>query len=265
MAGDWLKMTHALPEKPEVLAIAGKTGANRLEVVGRLFVLWRWFDNHTTDGNALGVTSLTLEECLFGAGGNAGFVAAVVSVGWLIESECGIRVVKFDSHTSESAKERAQTAKRVAKSKSKGKGNADANAQTVTQTVTETVPREEKRREEISPSLRSGDDAPKRAAPFDPSSVELPECVSAEDWARWCADRSKRRKPVTPEAAKLQLAKLVAFMADGHLPKDVIDNSIANGYQGLFAPKAAPRSNGGHTGFAKKDYRKGVNEDGFFN
>jgi hypothetical protein len=144
MAGDWLKMTHALPEKPEVLAISRKTGLNRFEVVGRLFILWRWFDNHTTDGNAGGVTSVTLEECLFGYRSDANFVSAVVDVHWLVETKDGISVVKFDEHTSESAKERAQTAKRVAKSKSKTKGNAEGNAES----VTKTVPREEKRREE---------------------------------------------------------------------------------------------------------------------
>lgn len=144
MAGDWIKMTHALPDKPEVLAIAGKAGLNRFDVVGRLFILWRWFDVHTTDGNAVGVTQVTLEECLFGYGTNVGFVAAVVAVRWLEETSEGIRVVKFDEHISESAKTRAQTAKRVAKSKAKTKGNAEGNDKG----VTETVPREEKRRED---------------------------------------------------------------------------------------------------------------------
>lgn len=145
MAGDWLKMTHALPEKPEVLAIAGRTGLSRFEVVGRLFILWRWFDNNTVDGNALGVTSVTLNECLFGYQSDTNFVSAVVSAHWLTENDDGIGVVKFDEHISESAKTRAQTAKRVAKSKVKT-GNAEGNAST----VTKTVPREEKRREEIN-------------------------------------------------------------------------------------------------------------------
>jgi hypothetical protein len=127
---------------------------------------------------------------------------------------------------------------------------------------------EEKRREEKEnpPSLRSGGSAPKRAAGFDPSAIDLPDCVAASDWSRWCADRAKRRKPVTAEAAKLQLAKLEAFMAQGHQPKDVIDNSIANGYQGLFAPSAPGRThhrpNGKHAGFSGMDYHQGVSDDG---
>jgi chorismate mutase len=155
VAGDWIKMTHALPDKPEVLAIAGKVGLNRFDVVGRLFILWRWFDIHTTDGNAAGVTQVTLEECLFGYSPNASFVSAVISVHWLEQTEDGIRVVKFDEHISESAKTRAQTAKRVAKSKARAKDNAEGNGES----VTKTVPREEKRREEVkTPKAPKGAD-----------------------------------------------------------------------------------------------------------
>ena len=174
MAGDWLKMTHALPEKPEVLAISGKTGLNRFEVVGRLFILWRWFDVNTTDGNALGVTSVTLNDCLFGYGDATSFVTAVVSARWLIESVEGISAVKFDEHNSESAKTRAQTAKRVAKSKAKGKTNAEGNADT----VTETVPREEKRRD-TSTSLRSVEGRATRKCP-----VSFEVTAEMQDWAR---------------------------------------------------------------------------------
>ena len=148
MAGDWLKMTHALPEKPEVLAIAGRTGLNRFEVVGRLFILWRWFDNNTVDGNASGVTSVTLQECLFGYGDVTSFVSAVVAARWLVENDEGVSVVKFDEHTSESAKQRAQTAKRVAKSKKNAKGNADNGNKVTLSALPDALPREEKRREE---------------------------------------------------------------------------------------------------------------------
>jgi chorismate mutase len=175
MAGDWLKMTHALPEKPEVLGIAGRTGLNRFEVVGRLFTLWRWFDINTTDGNACGVTAVTLEECLFGYGSNVGFVSAVIAAHWLSESEVGISVVKFDEHISESAKTRGQTAKRVAKSKAKAKGNAEGNADG----VTNTVPREEKRR--TTTSLRSVESAA-RATRKCPESFEV--SFEMQDWAR---------------------------------------------------------------------------------
>lgn len=173
MAGDWLKMTHALPEKPEVLAIAGRTGMNRYEVVGRLFILWRWFDNNTVDGNAVGVTSVTLNECLFGYGGDTNFVAAVVAARWLVEDADGVSVVKFDEHTSESAKQRAQTAKRVAKSKKNAKGNAEDGEKVTHGALPGALPKEEKRREEkILKEL-----APQQAAKPTKRATRLPD-----DW-----------------------------------------------------------------------------------
>jgi hypothetical protein len=251
MAGDWIKMRADLFTHPKVVRMSSALKADALRTVGGLMSVWCLFDAHSTDGLLEGYTPEVLDDHLRWSG----FATAMQGVGWLaVDHNNGLSLPEFDTHNGQSAKRRAQDADRKREDRKASASEADKKRT-----------REEKRREEISPSLRSGVDTPKRAASFDPSSVELPECVSAEDWARWCADRSKRRKPVTPEAAKLQLAKLVAFMADGHLPKDVIDNSIANGYQGLFAPKAAPNVNGGHTGFAKKDYRKGVNDDGFFN
>lgn len=152
MAGDWLKMTHALPEKPEVLAISGRTGLNRYEVVGRLFILWRWFDNNTVDGNAAGVTSVTLNECLFGYGVATDFVSAVIAAKWLTETPEGISVVKFDEHTSESAKQRAQTAKRVAKSKKNAKANGDVDDEVTPKALPGALPREEKNKNKYPPT-----------------------------------------------------------------------------------------------------------------
>lgn len=215
MAGDWIKMTHALPDKPEVLAIAGKAGLNRFDVVGRLFILWRWFDVHTTDGNAVGVTEVTLEECLFGYGANAGFVAAVVSVGWLDVREGGIGVVKFDEHISESAKVRAQTAKRVAKSKSNAKGNAEGNGES----VTKTVPREEKRREEKK------------------DIQALPEWVPSDAWDGYIQARKQMRKPMTDRAKKLLLGELTKLREQGHDPANLLDTATAKNWLSVYPPK----------------------------
>lgn len=151
MAGDWIKMTHELPDKPEVLGISGMTGINRFEVVGRLFVMWRWFDQHTTNGNAVGVTKVTLSECLFGYSSDTKFIESVIHQGWLIEGEEGIRVSNFDAHISETAKTRALTAKRVAKSKNKS--NAKGNALTVTLPLPSALPREDIRIDSKQPPI----------------------------------------------------------------------------------------------------------------
>lgn len=222
-------MTHALPEKPEVLAIAGRTGMSRFEVVGRLFTLWRWFDINTVDGNALGVTSVTLNECLFGYSTATNFVSAVVDARWLDESEEGVSVVNFDEHISESAKTRAQTAKRVAKSKANAKSNAEGNADTVTSSVTKTVPREEKRREEKKED--------KAASP----SFVLPDWIPAEAWAGYVEMRSKKKGgAMTVRARNLKVAELKKFKDAGHDLGAILDKSTANGWTDIYEPKGDP-------------------------
>ena len=142
MAGEWLKMEACTPEKSEVLAITAKMGWDDADLtVGKLFRLWRWFDQQTMDGNAHGVTKALLDRHV----GVTGFCDAMESVGWLTISDDGISLPNFDRHNGNTAKSRALTAKRVANHKS----NATANAKGNGSSVSRALPREEKRREDI--------------------------------------------------------------------------------------------------------------------
>lgn len=108
----------------------------------------------------------------------------------------------------------------------------------------------------------------KRGNGFDAAAIELPDWLDPEDWHRWVADRKTRKKPVTEEAAKLQLKQLADLRAEGHQPSAVIANSIASGYQGLYPPRAQTRMkpNGvtAHGNFNEQDYHAGVAADGTF-
>lgn len=78
--------------------------------------------------------------------------------------------------------------------------------------------------------------ARKRAQPFDAGVIDLPEWLDSALWQSWCDDRKARRKPVSERGAAMQIAKLDEFRQQGVSPKQVIEHSIAGGYQGLFAP-----------------------------
>jgi hypothetical protein len=141
MAGDWLKIESCTPDKPEVIGIADLLGIAPAYAFGCLFLVWRWFDQHTTSGNASYVTKVTIDRL----SGNAGFADAMVKVGWLAINEDGsVTLPHFDTHNGETAKQRGLTAKRVAKSKAKS--NANGNGEV----TGDALPREEKRREEKS-------------------------------------------------------------------------------------------------------------------
>lgn len=82
----------------------------------------------------------------------------------------------------------------------------------------------------------------KRGSGFDASAIELPAWLDLVDWQSWVADRKARKKPITEEGARRQLKQLADYRADGHQPADVIANSIAGGYQGLFPPRGQIRA-----------------------
>jgi len=158
MAGDWLKFDKALPDKPEVFAIAADLGLDVDTVVGKLMRVWSWFDSHTVDGNARNVTAAQLDRIA----GHAGFMSAMARVQWADVDPGGISLPNFDRQNGETAKKRALTAKRVAKHK--GKGNATGNAAGNAPSVSETLPREENSRED-SFSIEATDTDARAQAP----------------------------------------------------------------------------------------------------
>jgi hypothetical protein len=145
MAGEWLKMECCTPDKPEVFAITTKMGWDDPDLtVGKLFRVWRWFDQHTTEGNAHGVSLALLDRivCV------SGFAKAMVDVGWLLVGSEGLNLPNFGHHNGTTAKKRSQTAKRVANHAANQSPNANPNAETNAASVSDALAREEKKREE---------------------------------------------------------------------------------------------------------------------
>ena len=73
---------------------------------------------------------------------------------------------------------------------------------------------------------------------FDPFSVDVPEWLNQTAWQEWVAYRKQSGKPIKTELTVTKAFKLLKECLEaGHNPVDVINTSIANGYQGLFKPK----------------------------
>lgn len=155
MAGDWIKMEVCLPDKPEVWRMASILNIDADSVVGKLLRVWSWFDSHTEDGNAVGVSYSLIDR----VSGVVGFAEAMALSGWLIQNGHVLSLPKFERHNGKTAKNRALTNDRVAKHrKSNAVANEEANAVSNAHSVSKTVTREEKRREEeihTSPSKRT--------------------------------------------------------------------------------------------------------------
>ena len=139
MAGDWIKIEHALPDKPEVMEIANSLRIDADAVVGKLIRVWTWFDIHTENGNA----NVTMTALLDRYTGVTGFVTEMQKVGWITENSGVLTINKFERHNGQTAKNRANTNRRVAKLR---KCNDSSVTNVTTQALQKPLP--EKRREE---------------------------------------------------------------------------------------------------------------------
>ena len=135
MAGDWIKIEHALPDKPEVMEMAAILGIDPDAVVGKLIRVWLWFDTHTDNGSAPVTVSALLNRytCV------TNFIEAMQKVGWLSIDKERLSIIGFDRHNGASAKSRANCNRRVAKLR-------DKKSKSVTSPLQKQLP--EKRREE---------------------------------------------------------------------------------------------------------------------
>lgn len=239
MAGEWLKMEACTPEKAEVLAITARMGWDDADLtVGKLFRLWRWFDQQTTNGNARGVTSALLDRVV----SVSGFCEAMQSVGWLDIEEGGVSLPNFDRHNGNTAKNRALTAKRVANHKANAKGNGEGNAAT----VSDALPRKEKKREE---KKDKGAPAPGLEERFDSFWKAYPKKTAKDDARKAFAKRKPDDDMLSAMLAALELQKAsVAWTKDG----------------GQFIPNPATWLNGGRWQDGEADALIGGSQVGAF-
>ncbi|HBR1128079.1 TPA: replication protein, partial [Klebsiella pneumoniae] len=98
-----------------------------------------------------------------------------------------------------------------------------------------------------------------RAVSFDALAVQLPDWLSAEIWSSWVAYRRDLKKPIKSQQTVTQAINLLdRCRLNGYAPQEIINRSIANGWQGLFEPNGAKPQPGQQVrvaeNFAGKDY-----------
>lgn len=262
MAGDWIKMRGNLWDDPRIGRLVDLTDSSEAAVIGALYWLWATADQHTEDGIMPGLSLRQIDRKT----GVKGMGDALVAVGWLADHPEGVRIINFEDHNGASAKRRSMDAQRKANVRSVSASEADKTQTDGGQKTPNRGAREEKRREEISPT-NVGEETPRKrdAAP----QVEKPSDVEQQTWADWLALRKSKKAPVTETvlAGASSEAGKAGMTLDAFLKVWCL-----RGSQGLEASWLKPeeRSSGGrsspasgrHTGFESKNYREGVTEDG---
>lgn len=81
--------------------------------------------------------------------------------------------------------------------------------------------------------------SPKKVSPkFDPLSVELPDWLSAETWSAWVNYRKEIAKAIkSMQSVTMAINLLGRSREKGYTPEEIINQSIASGWQGIFEPK----------------------------
>lgn len=209
MAGDWIRMRVDLRDDPAVFKLAERLGVDEMHVIGCLFCFWAWADKHSVDGVVDGATTRLVDKIT----STNGFADALASVGWLVISETGLQIPKFDRHNGESGKERSQKNARQARWRASKSGNVDGNVDGVASTAasTEASTREEKRREEKNKSEKT---ASLRAA--DLVALGVTEQVALD----FLAVRKAKRAPLTQTA-------LASIQREAESAKVSLDDALA--------------------------------------
>lgn len=102
--GDWIKVDHVTPNKPEIVRIATQCRKSKEWALGCMVKLWIWFDAHTTDGVSRG---LVLDQLASAICIPKRALLAALDVGWLIqEGEDHFAVPNFRKYISDTKKER---------------------------------------------------------------------------------------------------------------------------------------------------------------
>lgn len=104
--------------------------------------------------------------------------------------------------------------------------NSDTQSDTQSNTVTDTA---------ADTNRIKGKERKRKNPPI----VPPPGGVDGSIWSAYLDHRRQMRKPLTESAAKLLTKKLEGFAHAGHDPNDILNESIINGWQGIFAPKPA--------------------------
>ena len=197
MAGDWIKIEHALPGKPEVMELARILAIDEMAVVGHLVCFWSWVDQNlspdcpATNGTKKGLDRVACRD---------GFVDAMVQVGWLTFDGQKVQIPNYDHHLSQSAKKRGL--------ESRKKTRQRISSRKCPATIGTTSGQKEgpeKRREEITTEGRKSEH-------LIPGKLDDAEChAAAEKWFAYMASKGLEDK--SPEGNEIALEEWWRLMA----------------------------------------------------
>ena len=108
MAGHWIEWEKGLVRKPEVLRIARLMGCTPQHAAACCMMVWEWAEDVTENGIIAGITAADVSF----AAGVDGIAEAMITAGWLLETDDSVVLPNWERHNGEPAKRRAVDAMR---------------------------------------------------------------------------------------------------------------------------------------------------------
>ena len=188
MAGNWIKVEHITPDKPEIVKMAEALGIDQDAVFGKCIRLWIWADQQTIAGDDLIVTPSFLDRLT----NCPGFSQQLLVVGWLKNRNGRFSLPHFDRHNGQTAKNRALSADRMQRQR---------YAQSVTEPSPDLEIEKEKKRRRAATGLN--DVGPEHRMPMaDPPNIEATKRAirgfvppTLEEVSAYCRERGGKVDP----------------------------------------------------------------------
>lgn len=252
---NWIKVRNNLLTHPKIVRISSALCLPPVHILGACVHLWSVADAHA-DGEMLpGMDENSLDSMVQ----IPGFAREMIKVGWISINNDSMQLVNYQTHNGTSAKRRAEDAGR--KRTERGQ-NADE--------VQTKIKNKNKNKNKIidnPPNPPDGGNgiqtqltqAPveKRSKEYDPHTATLPRELDTPEfrsvWIEWFDYRKERKiRKLTSKSIEAKLNEMTAWGSD--VAAAQIRKSIANGWQGIFAPgPESGKSSPAVKGFAAVD------------
>lgn len=228
----WIKVEKDLATDPRVLRMASRLrnadvtlgSRSRLVVVGALVTLWWFADTHIREDDTLPIGADQINELV----GVENF-CELMPTDWLqvIDSN-NVKLVDYSAHNGTTAKQRALGQKRQERHRS----NVNVDV---------TIPSRSRNANCVTRPREDLDKNKKKKEQEARSRALAVTGLDLQAWENWTCYRAERKPAIKVTSLVAAAEELAAFGAE---QATVVKHSIANGYQGLFAPKAG--KNGKH-------------------
>jgi hypothetical protein len=114
--------------------------------------------------------------------------------------------------------------------------------------------------EVVTGTVIIGDKSPITPEQVSTTTFEIPAWLDRKTWEAFKKHRQYLRKSMSPKAVELIINKLKILMEQGENPKEVLEQSIERGWQGIFSTKENQNGTTSRTGYLKPSITDNVND-----